>query len=188
MIASQSNANAQLEFKLKRANKIDRSVITSSGSGESLSLLSQDASKACSSLTDELPIDFQFRWKFRRRFQFSHERSQCYVRISRCHGRIIISDFEIDVIVFSLCIRGPDHILLAMCIVHVLQSDWCRWVLNDATLAAKDINTEVVAMLSLHYLCVVLDELVQSALTCSFADNANYVTRWFYISCQLWCW
>ena len=122
---TQANANVQLEFKLKRANKIDRSVITSSGSGESLSLLSQDASKACSSLTDELPIDFQFRWKFRRRFQFSHERSQCYVRISRCHGRIIISDFEIDVIVFSLCIRGPDRFLLAMCIVHVLKSDLC---------------------------------------------------------------
>ena len=183
---TQAIANVQLEFKLKRANKIDRSVITSSGSGESLSLLSQDASKACSSLTDELPIDFQFRWKFRRRFQFSHERGVNAMWESHA---VTVASSQIDVIVISLSIRGPDCFLFALCILHVLKSDLCFWVLNNATLAANDINIEVVAMLNLHYLCeVVLNELVQSAPPCSFADNANYVTRWIPISCQLWWW
>ena len=34
----------------------------------------------------------------------------------------------------------------------------------------------VAAMLNRHYLCVVLNELVQSAPPCSFADNANQIT------------
>ena len=42
-----------------------------------------------------------------------------------------------------------------MCILHVLKSDLCCRVLNDATLSAKDINIKVVAMLNSHYLCVV---------------------------------